>query len=46
MIESVGEIHIEVKPDPRVLFSFGRDEPGHPIPDGPTRVGTSLVPDA
>jgi uncharacterized protein YndB with AHSA1/START domain len=42
--QSAGE-YLEVEPDRRVLFSFGWDEPGHPIPSGSTQVEIRLLPD-
>jgi len=42
--QSDGEF-LEVVPNERVLFSFGWDEPGHPIPGGSTRVEIHLEPD-
>ena len=36
---------VEVVPDERVVFTFGWDEPGHPIPAGSTEVEITLVPD-
>jgi len=39
----VGEF-LEVVPDERVVFSFGWDEPGHPIPARSTQVAISLIP--
>ena len=42
--QSAGEF-LEVVPDERVLFSFGWEEPGHPIPSGSTRVEIRLLPD-
>jgi uncharacterized protein YndB with AHSA1/START domain len=41
---SVGEF-IEVVPDRRVVFTFGWDEPGHPIPAGSTTVEFTLTPE-
>jgi uncharacterized protein YndB with AHSA1/START domain len=40
----VGEF-IEVVPDRKVVFTFGWDEPDHPIPAGSTEVEISLTPD-
>jgi uncharacterized protein YndB with AHSA1/START domain len=37
---------LEVDPDRRVVFSFGWDEPGHPIPAGSTTVEIDLEPSA
>jgi uncharacterized protein YndB with AHSA1/START domain len=42
--QSAGEF-LEVVPNERVLFSFGWEEPGHPIPGGSTQVEIRLVPD-
>ncbi len=36
---------LDVVPNERVLFSFGWDEPGHPIPGGSTQVEIRLEPD-
>jgi uncharacterized protein YndB with AHSA1/START domain len=41
---SAGEF-VEVVPDERVVFTFGWDEPGHPIPSGSTTVAISLIPE-
>ena len=41
---SVGEF-VEVVPNERVVFTFGWDEPGHPIPSGSTTVTISLTPE-
>jgi uncharacterized protein YndB with AHSA1/START domain len=40
----VGEF-VEVVPDRKVVFTFGWDEPGHPIPAGSTTVEITLTPD-
>jgi uncharacterized protein YndB with AHSA1/START domain len=40
----VGEF-VEVVPNERVVFTFGWDEPGHPIPAGSTQIEISLIPD-
>lgn len=40
----VGEF-VEVVPDSKVVFTFGWDEPDHPIPAGSTEVEISLTPD-
>jgi uncharacterized protein YndB with AHSA1/START domain len=40
----VGEF-IEVVPNERVVFTFGWDEPDHPIPAGSTQVEITLTPD-
>ena len=42
--QAAGEF-VEVVPDERVVFTFGWDEPGHPIPAGSTRVEISLTPE-
>jgi uncharacterized protein YndB with AHSA1/START domain len=41
---ALGEF-IEVVPDERVVFSFGWDEPDHPIPAGSTTVAITLTPE-
>ena len=41
---SAGE-YIEVVPQERVVFSFGWDEEGHPIPAGSTTIEISLHPE-
>ena len=41
---SVGEF-VEVLPDEKVVFTFGWDEPDHPIPAGSTQVEITLIPD-
>lgn len=41
---SVGEF-VEVVPDEKVVFTFGWDEPDHPIPAGSTQVEITLIPD-
>ena len=41
---SVGEF-VEVVPDEKVVFTFGWDEPDHPIPSGSTRVEITLIPE-
>jgi uncharacterized protein YndB with AHSA1/START domain len=40
----VGEF-VEVVPDRKVVFTFGWDEPHHPIPAGSTEVEITLIPD-
>jgi uncharacterized protein YndB with AHSA1/START domain len=40
---ALGE-YIEVVPDEKVVFTFGWDEPGHPIPCGSTTVAITLIP--
>jgi uncharacterized protein YndB with AHSA1/START domain len=40
----VGEFK-EVVPDQKVVFTFGWDEPDHPIPAGSTEVEITLTPD-
>ena len=42
--QSAGE-YVEVVPMERVVFTFGWDEPGHPIPPGSTTIEISLVPE-
>ena len=42
--QSAGEF-LEVVPNERVVFTFGWDVPGHPIPAGSTQVEFRLVPD-
>jgi uncharacterized protein YndB with AHSA1/START domain len=42
--QSGGEF-VEVVPQQKVVFSFGWDEPGHPIPAGSTTVEISLHPE-
>jgi len=39
---AVGEF-VEVVPNERVVFTFGWDQPGHPIPPGSTTVEYTLV---
>jgi uncharacterized protein YndB with AHSA1/START domain len=41
---AVGEF-VEVVPDSKVVFTFGWDEPDHPIPAGSTEVEITLIPD-
>jgi uncharacterized protein YndB with AHSA1/START domain len=41
---SVGEF-IEIVPDERVVFTFGWDEPDHPIPAGSTQIAINLIPE-
>jgi uncharacterized protein YndB with AHSA1/START domain len=41
---SVGEF-VEVVPNERVVFTFGWDEPDHPIPAGYTEIEITLIPD-
>jgi uncharacterized protein YndB with AHSA1/START domain len=36
---------VEVVPDSKVVFTFGWDEPDHPIPAGSTEVEITLIPD-
>jgi uncharacterized protein YndB with AHSA1/START domain len=36
---------VEVVADEKVVFTFGWDEPGHPIPAGSTEVEITLIPD-
>ncbi len=40
----VGEF-VEVVPDEKVVFTFGWDEPHHPIPAGSTVVEITLIPE-
>jgi uncharacterized protein YndB with AHSA1/START domain len=42
--QSAGEF-VEVAPDERVVFTFGWDLPGHPIPAGSTKVEITLIPE-
>jgi len=35
----------EVVENEKVVFTFGWDEPGHPIPGGSTKVAITLIPD-
>jgi uncharacterized protein YndB with AHSA1/START domain len=37
--------YVEVVPNERVRFTFGWDEPNHPIPAGSTEVEISLIPE-
>jgi uncharacterized protein YndB with AHSA1/START domain len=41
---SAGE-YVEVVPMERVVFTFGWDEPDHPIPPGSTTIEIALIPD-
>ena len=41
---ALGEF-IEVVPNEKVAFTFGWDEPGHPIPAGSTRIDITLTPE-
>jgi uncharacterized protein YndB with AHSA1/START domain len=41
---ALGEF-IEVVTNEKVVFTFGWDEPGHPIPAGSTEVEITLIPD-
>jgi uncharacterized protein YndB with AHSA1/START domain len=41
---SAGEF-LEIIPNERVVFTFGWDEPGHPIPAGSTQIEITLIPD-
>jgi uncharacterized protein YndB with AHSA1/START domain len=41
---SLGE-YVEVEPFEKVVFTFGWDEPGHPIPPGSTTIEISLHPE-
>jgi uncharacterized protein YndB with AHSA1/START domain len=40
----VGEF-VEVVPNEKVVFTFGWDEPNHPIPAGSTEVEITLIPE-
>lgn len=40
--QAAGEF-VEVVPNKKVVYTFGWDEPGHPIPPGSTQVEISLV---
>jgi len=40
----VGEF-VEIVPNTKVVFSFGWDEPNHPIPAGSTEVEIALIPE-
>ena len=42
--QSVGE-YVEVVPMERVVFTFGWDQPNHPIPPGSTTIEISLQPE-
>ena len=42
--QSVGE-YVEVVPQEKVVFTFGWDEPDHPIPPGSTTVEITLHPE-
>jgi uncharacterized protein YndB with AHSA1/START domain len=35
----------EVVPNERIVFTFGWDQPGHPIPAGTTKVAITLIPE-
>ena len=39
---ALGEF-VDVQPDEKVVFTFGWDEPGHPIPAGSTTVAITLL---
>jgi uncharacterized protein YndB with AHSA1/START domain len=41
---ALGEF-VEVVPNEKVVFTFGWNEPGHPIPAGSTRVAITLIPE-
>jgi uncharacterized protein YndB with AHSA1/START domain len=41
---ALGEF-VEVVPNEKVVFTFGWDAPGHPIPAGSTEVEITLIPD-
>jgi uncharacterized protein YndB with AHSA1/START domain len=42
--QAAGEF-VEVVPDKKVVFTFGWDQPDHPIPAGSTQVEITLIPD-
>jgi uncharacterized protein YndB with AHSA1/START domain len=42
--QAAGEF-VEVAPDERVVFTFGWDQPEHPIPAGSTKVEITLIPE-
>jgi uncharacterized protein YndB with AHSA1/START domain len=42
--QSAGKF-VEVVPDEKVVFTFGWDEPDHPIPAGSTTMTITLIPD-
>jgi uncharacterized protein YndB with AHSA1/START domain len=42
--QAAGE-YVEVVPNERVVFTFGWDQPDHPIPAGSTRVEIQLIPE-
>ena len=37
--------YVEVVPNSRIVFTWGFEEPGHPLPSGSTRVEIDLKPD-
>jgi uncharacterized protein YndB with AHSA1/START domain len=41
---ALGEF-VEVIPNEKLVFTFGWDEPGHPIPAGSTKVAITLIPE-
>ena len=41
---ALGEF-VEVTPNEKVVFTFGWNEPGHPIPAGSTNVAITLIPE-
>ena len=41
---ALGEF-VEVVANEKIVFTFGWNEPGHPIPAGSTRVAITLIPD-
>jgi uncharacterized protein YndB with AHSA1/START domain len=41
---ALGEF-VEVVPDEKIVFTFGWNEPGHPIPAGSTKVAITLIPE-
>jgi uncharacterized protein YndB with AHSA1/START domain len=42
--QSAGE-YVEIVPGKRIVFTFGWDEPGHPIPPGSTTIEITLHPE-
>ena len=42
--QAAGE-YVEVVPDEKVVFTFGWDQPDHPIPPGSTQVEIRLIPE-
>ena len=41
---ALGE-YLEVVPNEKLVFTFGWDQPGHPIPAGSTQVAITLIPE-